>query len=505
MEKNYILAVDQGTSSTKAMVFNRDGTLVASASRPVNTKFTPDGRAEQDPEEIYRSIVEAVRDLITKLEHEVRIRSSEIACAGIANQRESFVVWDAAGEALHPAILWQCKRSVSICEELQKAGYEHAVREKTGLIIDPYFSGTKLTWLVRNHPATRENLARGEAFFGTVDSWLLFRLTDGAVHATDHTNACRTLLFNIETLHWDDELARTLEVPDLRLPAAHPSAHHYGESDFGGALPRPVPITAMIGDSQSAFFGERCYEPGDTKATLGTGCSILVNAGDGRPEAYKSTMSTIGFSTPERLDYALEGIIVSAGSILTWLGRELGLFAEPEALEQAAIDAGESHGVVLIPAHSGLGAPFWRMDARGSIHGLTFGTTKEHILRAALESIPYQIRAILDAVKKESGVACASIRVDGGISRNRFVTQWLANTLAVPAHTYAMSDVTGLGAAFLAGLGGGIYSGIDEIAKLNLEESVHTPDSGQQAAEKAYTTWRGVVEQSIGMTDTAPH
>ncbi len=497
MSGNYILAVDQGTSSTKAMVFGRDGSLVVSASRALDTRYNTKGWAEQDPDALYKSVVDAVGDVIEKLEYDHHIQRGQVACAGIANQRETALVWDAEGKPLYPAVVWQCKRSVSICSELKEAGCEPEIRARTGLIIDPYFSGTKLTWLRRNHKPVRAALSRGEAFFGTVDTWLLYRLTGGAVYATDTTNASRTLLFNIKTLSWDTELLRLLDLTGLRTPSVRPSSHEYGTSDFGGVFPKQVPITAMIGDSHSAFFGERCFETGDAKATLGTGCSVLLHAGNVAPLPYTSTMSTIGFSIPGRLVYALEGIIVSAGSVLTWLQRELGLFSRPEALEQAALKAGNSHGVVLVPGHAGMGAPFWRMDVQGSIHGLTFGTTSEHILRAALESIPYQVRAIIDAIRLESGVACNSIRADGGISRNGFVTRWMANTLGVPVHAYAVSEVTGLGAAFLAGLGAGIYSGLEEIRRLSIDEAIHEPDDEREAAGRGYAMWRDTVNRNL--------
>jgi glycerol kinase len=302
------------------------------------------------------------------------------------------------------------------------------------------------------------------------------------------------MLMNLHSLAWDDELARVLGLEGMQMPEIHPSSYRYGESDFAGVFARPVPITALIGDSHSAFVGERCYEPGSAKATLGTGCSVLLNAGNEAPNSYPSTVSTVGFSIPGRVDFALEGIIVSAGAVLTWMQRELGLFDDPSELDCVASAAGESSGVVVVPGHAGLGAPFWRMDARGSVHGLTFGSNKSHLLRAALESIPYQIRAILDAIRRESGIECRSIRVDGGISKNGFVTQWLADALGVPVRVYANPDVTARGAAFLAGIGAGIYSGIDELAALRIDESITEPGPGGDAAQDGYSRWRSVVD-----------
>lgn len=494
--KRVILAIDQGTSGTKAIVFAPDGEILASATAPLDTRYTADGWAEQNPEAIYRSVIEAVRTSVSAMEAERGIPRSNVICAGLANQRETFVIWNRDGEPLYDAVVWQCKRSTGICAELADA--EPLVRERSGLIIDPYFSGTKVTWLIRNVPKVSEAHERGAALFGTVDSWLLWRLTGGAVHATDVTNASRTLLYDIHQLAWSSDLASILEAPNLVMPEVHASAHDFGTSDFDGVFGSAIPIAAMIGDSHSAFFGERCFTPGSAKATLGTGSSILLNAGPEAPPPYPSTMSTIGFALPDRIDYALEGIIVSAGAVLTWLERELGLFSDAEELESLARKLESAGGVAFIPGHAGLGAPFWRMDARGSIHGLTFGTTKAHVLRAALESIPYQIRAILDAVREESGTACESIRADGGISRNGFVTRWIADCIGVPVHTFQLADVTALGAALLAGISVGVYGGVHSVARLEIDEAIVKPSTNRGAAEAGYAHWRETVDRAWG-------
>ena len=495
----YILAIDQGTSSTKAIVFTAEGGQVASASAALRTRYTPDGRAEQDPEAIYRSVVDSVAACMQKLESESRIRRREIACAGIANQRETFVLWDEKGP-LHDAVVWQCKRSVDICGQLKEAGAEPEIRARTGLILDPYFSGTKLTSLLREHPRIRASHDAGGAYFGTVDTWLAYRLTRGGIYATDQTNACRTLLFNIHDLDWDQQLSGILEAPLLHLPEVYPSAHRFAESTFAGIFDVPVPITGMIGDSHAALFGERCYRPGEAKATLGTGSSILINAGGTAPPLCPSAMTTIAFGLPDRTDYALEGIVVSAGSILNWLQGELELFDDPSRLDEIARSVEDTGGVGVVPAHAGLGAPFWKMDGKGAIVGLTFATSKAHLVRAALECIPYQIRAIVDAVAEETGIRCLSIRADGGISANEFVMQWLADTLGLPVHTFTFPDVTALGAALTAGIGAGIYSGIDEVASLELAERVREPapsDSDLSPAQSGYLTWRRQVDTLV--------
>jgi len=491
----YILAVDQGTSSTKAIVFSLAGREVARASSPLATRYTADGKAEQDPEGIYRSFLDAVAGCLQRLESAAGISREQIACAGIANQRETFLLWDERGP-LHDAVVWQCKRSVDICAELKQAGVEPEIRRRSGLILDPYFSGTKLTSLLRNVPAVRSAHDSGKAWFGTIDTWLLHRLS--GVYATDFTNASRTLLFNIHTLEWDGELARILGAPSLRLPAVHPSAHRFGESDFGGLFEHPVPITALVGDSHAALFGERCYRPGEAKATLGTGCSILINAGEAPPRLSVSAVSTIGYGLPDRTDYALEGIVISAGSVLNWLQKELGLFDDPAVLDDMARGLANTGGVVLIPAHAGLGAPFWKMQARGALTGLSFGTSKAHIVRAALECIPYQIRAIVEAIAAEAGIRCRLIRADGGISRSRFVMQHLADTLRLPVRAPAFPDVTALGAALLAGIGLGLYGGIDDMDRLELADQIREPDpAGMAAAEAGYAAWRREVEHLL--------
>jgi len=492
----YILAIDQGTSSTKSIIFDDAARSVARASAPLHTDYSADGRAEQDPEAIVRSVLDSVAACVAHFEEKAGLGRDRIECAGIANQRETFVIWGPDGVPLHPAVVWQCKRSTGICSQLREDGAEQTVRERSGLIIDPYFSGTKATWLIRNVPEIRAAHRAETAHFGTVDSWILHKLTDGQVHATDHTNASRTLLFNIHSLDWDDRLAALLECPELRLPEVSPSAHHFGASTFNGIFPSPLPITAMVGDSHAALFGERCFAPGSAKATLGTGSSILINGGASVPSLSPSAMSTIGFSLPDRVDYALEGIIVSAGSVLTWLGNELGLFADSSELDDVADTVSDAGGVCMIPGHAGLGAPFWRMDAKGAVTGLTFGTGKAHVLRAALESIPYQIRAILDAVNSETGVGCAAIKADGGISRNRFVIDWLSSTLGVPVHTFGSADVTALGAAFLAGLGAGIYRSLADIDSIVLDEHVTRGDH-RADAQAGYDRWRAAVDRVV--------
>lgn len=491
-----ILAVDQGTSSTKAIVFGLDGRAVASGTAPLETFYGPGGTAEQDPESIYQSVLAAVANVLTVMDESGS--SGRIACVGIANQRETFVLWDKDGRPIHNAVVWQCKRSVEICNELKQRGMEPEFRSRTGLIIDPYFSGTKLTWLVRNDPAVAAALEQRRLMFGTVDTWLLYRLTGGRVYATDHSNASRTLLFNIHSLSWDEKLAENLEVPGLNLPAVRPSASNYGETDFEGLLSEPIPVTAVIGDSHGALFGERCFAPGEAKATLGTGCSILLNAGTQPPAPSENVMTTIGFSIPGRVDYALEGIIVSAGAILTWAGKQLGLFSDSAELDSVPNEVEGTAGVFVVPGHAGLGAPFWAMNATGSIHGLTFATDRRHVLRAVLESIPYQIRAVLDSVRSETGVESSSLRLDGGISRNPFVTKWAANTLGIPVSTLSMQDITALGAALLAGIGAGRYSDPDEILRMQLEEHIFQPDNNRESATSQYDEWLAIVEKTVG-------
>lgn len=495
-EPSYLLAIDQGTSSTKTILFDAAGQAVAKGSAALHTDHFPNGFVEQAPEGIYRNVLESVRQCLAVFAQEGH-NLSEIAACGISNQRETFILWDEAGRAVSPAVVWACKRSTGICADLKAQGQEPMIRQKTGLIIDPYFSATKLLWLVEHDQGIKDRIRAGAIFFGTVDSWLLYKLTGGRQFRTDHTNAHRTLLFNIHTLDWDRDILKAWGLENLRLPEVYPSAHLYGYSDFSGLFPKPLPITAMIGDSHAAAFGEGCFDPGSGKVTLGTGSSIMMNIGSQPLDSANGMLTTICWSTAGRVDYALEGAIVACGSTLEWLKNELTLFTDPRETEQMALAVTDNAGVYLVPAFSGLGAPHWQMNRRASIEGMTFGTTKNHIVRAALESIPYQIKDVMKAVEQDMGGPLREIAVNGGIANNRFVIRFLADVLGLTLKKRENPDVSALGAAYLAGLQAGIFTGLDQLEQLNrIGTTVILPDLENEAVKKGYEGWKRVVNPS---------
>jgi glycerol kinase len=390
-------------------------------------------------------------------------------------------------------VVWQCRRSVEICERLRSSGLGEEIRERTGLLIDPYFSATKIIWLAENERRVRREIDAGRAFFGTVDAWLAFRLTGGQTYATDHTNASRTLLFNITQLDWDRRLLAEWHLEGLRLPEVHPSSHRYGETDFDGRLPAPIPISAMIGDSHAAAFGEQCLTPGTAKATMGTGSSIMMNVGQQRRSAQGAMVSTICFSLRDRVDYALEGIIVSCGATIAWLRDQLGMLAESRDSESMARNVPDNGGVYLVPAFSGLGAPWWRMDLRAAILGLTFSSTKNHIVRAALESIPYQIAEVIAAMEADSLVKLTELKVDGGLTENGFVMQFLADLLPAAVVCNGVEDVSALGAAGLAGLEAGLYPDLEALARFTNAPRRFTAGIQSTGAKKCQVQWKKAV------------
>jgi len=497
MDTRYILAIDQGTSGTKAVVFDEQGRIAAQATEPLRSYFPRPGFVEQDPREIYDNVLAAVKACL-KVFHPATSRPrTAIAACGISNQRETFVLWDQAGEPLCRAVVWQCKRSVEICARLKDSALEGDIRRRTGLIVDPYFSGTKLLWLRENEPRVEEALRAGRAFFGTVDTWLLYRLTGGRSYLTDHTNASRTLLFNIDELQWDRRLLEQFDLQSLHLPEPKPSSSDYGTTDFEGILPRPIPIAAMIGDSHAAAFGEGCFSRGTAKATLGTGCSILLNTGAQRIEPTQGTVATICWSVPGRVDYALEGIIVTCGATVVWLRDQLGLFARSAETQEMALSIEDNGGVYLVPAFSGLGAPHWRMDLRAAVFGLTFGSDKRHLARAALESIPYQIRDVMTVMEKDSGVPLRQLKVDGGITANRFVMQFLTDLLGVDVVNIGTPDVSALGAALLAGLHQGLFRDLEQLERLSLARQSYAPGPDRPKVLGWHRGWENAVQQLL--------
>ena len=386
---------------------------------------------------------------------------------------------------------------MEICSRLKDTEIEEQVRESTGLIIDPYFSGTKLIWLYEKDARIRKAIDAGQAYFGTIDTWLLFKLTKGNCYFTDHTNASRTLLFNINKLQWDRNLLDKFNLSNINLPEVQSSSYTYGQSDFEGLLPDKINISAMVGDSHAAAFGEGCFWPGMAKATMGTGSSILLNTGPERIKSNQGMVATICWSVPDRVDYALEGIIVTCGATINWLRDQLGLFAESRQTEQMALSVEDNHGVYLVPAFSGLGAPHWKMDARAAILGLTFGCDKNHIVRAALESIPYQIKDVIAAMEKDSKIKLKELRVDGGITANKFIMQFLADLLQTSVVNIGIEEVSALGAAYLAGLQEGIFKDIDQLANLNLGKKQFSPGANAERIFAFYEGWQKAVQTLI--------
>ena len=496
-KQKFILAIDQGTSSTKTLVFDEKGQVVARGVEPLYTDYRDNGFVEQDPDEIYLNVLSSVEQCLRAFS-EKGLDKNDIASIGISNQRETFVVWDRQGKPLHHAIVWQCKRSVEICTGLKQQGLTEMVRVKTGLVIDPYFSATKLIWLFRNNDAVRTSIESGAAFFGTIDTWLLYRLTGGKVYATDYTNASRTLFFNLHELKWDEELIKVFGLEGIRLPELHPSSFHFGDSTLEGLLKSPVSINAMIGDSHAAAFGEGCFEACTAKATLGTGCSILMNIGSNPVHSAHGMVTTICWSTEDRVDYALEGVIVSCGATIEWLKNELKFFADSSETESMARSVKDNGGVYLVPAFSGLGSPHWQMNRKASITGMSFGTTRNHIVRAALESIPFQIRDVISAMEVDAGLSLQQLMTDGGMTANQFLMQMIADILDKNVAGMGMADVSALGAAYLAGLGSGIYESLDSLKTLNPPNKIFRPGTEARVVAASYQGWLRAIEGKIG-------
>lgn len=454
--KSYLLALDQGTTSSRAILF--DGAEpVASASKELTQLYPQTGHVEHDAEEIYTSQVEVMNRVL----RENDIRASQIAAIGITNQRETTIVWDKkTGRPIHNAIVWQCRRTAPQCEKMIADGCEDYIRQNTGLRIDAYFSATKVKWLLDHIPGARERAKNGDLLFGTVDTWLLWRLTDGRVHATDYTNASRTMLFNIRTLDWDENILYELDIPKVILPKVYPSSHLYGTTRLEGV---DIPLAAVAGDQQASLFGQACFAPGDVKNTYGTGCFLLMQLGDSFRLSRHGMLTTLAAGTDDRPSYVMEGSVFVGGAVVQWLRDEMGLLTSAAESEFYATQVENNGGVVVVPAFTGLGAPWWDMYARGAILGLTRGVGRRHIIRAALESIAYQCRDLTDALFADTGIPLRELRVDGGAAGNRFLMQFQADMLGCNVLLPTVQETTARGAAFLAGLAVGVWSGPEDI------------------------------------------
>ena len=441
--KRYVLALDQGTSGSTALVVDADGRVRARGYAELPQHYPRPGWVEHDPEEIWATVERAARAALD----EARVSGGEVAALGITNQRETTVLWDrATGKPVHRAIVWQCRRTAPLCDRLRAEGLEPLVRARTGLVLDAYFSGTKIRWLLDEVPGLRGRAERGEVAFGTVDAWLVWKLTGGAVHVTDATNASRTLCLSLATGDWDDEMLEALGIPRAVLPAVGPSAGVVGETVDLGWLPRGVPIAGIAGDQQAALFGQGCHRPGDAKNTYGTGCFLLLNTGDRAVTSSRGLLTTIAWRLGPRTTYALEGSVFVAGAAVQWLRDGLGLLRTAAESEALARSVGDTGGVYFVPAFVGLGAPYWDMYARGTIVGLTRGTTTAHLVRAALEAIAYQSRDVLEAMTADAGLTVPALRVDGGAAANDFLCQFQADILGLPVVRPAVIETTALGA-----------------------------------------------------------
>jgi len=498
MSLEYILAIDQGTSGTKTVIFDSNGCIVAKASKELKSIYPHIGFVEQDPLGIYENVLDSLKLCLNKFQENVTHDLELISVCGISNQRETFVLWDKDGTPLTNAIVWQCKRSIEICKNLRKSGMEEDIKKKTGLIIDPYFSGTKLLWLYKNDSNIKNAIDAGIAHFGTIETWLLYKLTNGKSYFTDYTNASRTLFFNINNLLWDRSLLEIFNLKNLKLPEVKPSSFIFGESNFNGIFKHKLKISAAIGDSHAAAFGESCFESGMAKATLGTGCSILLNTGEKRITSRKGMVTTICFSLKDKVYYALEGIIVTCGATMEWLKNQLGLIDDIKKAAQLALSVKDNNGVYFIPAFSGLGAPHWKMDVKAMITGITFGCNKNHIIRAALESIPFQIKDVIQSMEEDSEITLKKLNVDGGITSNTFIMQFLADLLNVNVETITgIEEVSALGAAYLAGLESGIFSGLDHINNLNKNKKKFVPGSENNNIKYYYATWQKSIKEAL--------
>ena len=488
----YILAIDEGTTGTTSLLINADGQVVTKAYQEVHPLYPQPGWVEEDAEELFHKAVAGAHAAIQKNGIDISL----IKGIGITNQRETTVVWDRnTGKPVTNAIVWQCRRTAAICEELKQKGYENIIREKTGLVVDAYFSATKIRWILDHVPEGQKRAERGDLLFGTVDSWLVWNLTGGAVHITDFSNASRTMLFNIHTLQWDKELLSMLNIPAVVLPKVLPSSHVYGET-IPNIFGVKIPICGIAGDQQSALFGQACYQVGNAKNTYGTGCFILLNTGDKAVASKNGLITTIAWGVGNKVTYALEGSVFVTGAAVQWLRDELKLISTAAESEAVANSVSDNGGVYIVPAFVGLGAPYWDMYARGTIIGITRGTNKGHIVRATLEAIAYQVRDVEDVMSKEAGIKIQSLRVDGGGTGNSLLMQFQSDILGIPIELTAIPDTTALGAGYLAGLAVGVWQDMDEIARKHFTSRIFEPKMSADRREKLYHDWQRAVERS---------
>lgn len=497
MEK-YILSYDAGTTSSRAIIFNKKGQIINVAQKEFQQIYPKAGWVEHDPMEIWASQSGVAREVLEMS----AIRPDQIVGIGITNQRETTLVWDKnTGKPVYNAIVWQCRRTASYCERLKEKGWIDKIRDKTGLVLDAYFSATKIAWILDNVEGAREKAERGDLLFGTVDTWLVWNLTRGKVHVTDYSNASRTMLFNIKDLKWDDEILEALNIPRSMMPEVKDSSCIYGYTDehtYGGAR---IPIAGIAGDQQAALFGQNCFKPGMVKNTYGTGCFVLMNTGQEMIRSKNGLLTTIAWGIDGRVSYALEGSVFIAGAAIQWLRDELRLVYDSPQSEYYANKIEDTDGVVVVPAFTGLGAPYWDMYARGGIFGLTRGTKREHLVRATLESLAYQSKDVIEAMQEDAKIPLAYLRVDGGASANNFLMQFQADMLNTEVHRPRTLETTSLGAAYLAGLAVGYWKDLDEISEDFSIDRTFKPQMSQEKRDKNYKYWKKAIERSMDWLD----
>ena len=488
----YILALDQGTTSSRAVLFDHEQNIVEIAQREFTQHYPNEGWVEHDPMEIYSSQYGVMMEALAAS----GIGMSDLAAIGVANQRETTVMWErSTGRPIYNAIVWQCRRTAPIIDELTAAGLEGHIRGVTGLVPDAYFSGTKIKWILDHVEGARDKAARGEVLFGTVDTWLVWKLTGGEAHVTDYTNASRTMIYDIHRLRWDAKLLEALDIPPACLPRVCGSSEVYGQVNIQGLS---VPIAGIAGDQQAALFGQCCFEPGESKNTYGTGCFLLMNTGDKAVDSQNGLVTTIACGLDGRVQYALEGSVFTAGAVIQWLRDELRFLGESRDAEYYARKVEDTGGVYLIPAFTGLGAPYWDMYARGCLVGLTRGTGREHIIRAAQESIAYQSFDLVDAMERDTGIPITMLKADGGASRDGFLMQFQADILNRQVARPKTSESTALGAAYLAGLATGVWSGREELRKHWRSDVVFEPQMDDGKRKELLSGWHRAVERSLG-------
>ena len=494
-DKKYILALDQGTTSSRAIIFDREGKIIKMAQKEFSQIYPKAGWVEHDPMEIWGTQSGVAREVLET----AGIKPFEIAAIGITNQRETTIVWDKrTGRPVYNAIVWQCRRTSSICDALIEAGHSEYIKDATGLVLDAYFSGTKLKWILDHVPGARAEAEAGNLLFGNVDTWLMWNLTRGEVHATDYSNASRTMMYNIDTLQWDDKILELLDIPKIMLPEVKPSSHIFGYTDvqtFGGAR---IPIASAAGDQQAALFGQVCFFPGSAKNTYGTGCFLLMNTGEKRVPSKNGLLTTIAWGIDGKVYYALEGSIFIAGAAIQWLRDEMHLISSADDTEYFASKVKDTNGVYFVPAFAGLGAPYWDMYARGAIVGLTRGSNKNHIIRATLEALAYQTRDVLQAMEEDSGLKLRRLKVDGGATVNNFLMQFQADVLGSDVIRPQIPETTALGVAYMAGLAVGFWDNIETLREQFAIKKIFTPTIELEERERLYAGWQRAVERTRG-------